>query len=247
MKPLTIVSSILLQIPLSGSVLQKRRRPHPRSLGGLHGVRVHRGPSSWGIYCRVGCFSNAIQFLQRIWSLALVQGKVSWAVRPRRFGPVQSPPQISSEASLERIRCCPTRGEHFTRDHKLFPRKAHNERGEPVFDDVACKTIAKTRYQGRDASSLQDIETSSAVEARVQTAQAKDISESHSPRNSTSKIHPLPSRLSGKAIAPPPKTEGKPETEDEPQKEGEPQRKDDREKKCRPHQADDDWEKIEIG
>ena len=144
MKPLTIVSSILLQIPLSGSVLQKRRRPHPRSLGGLHGVRVHRGPSSWGIYCRVGCFSNAIQFLQRIWSLALVQGKVSWAVRPRRFGPVQSPPQISSEASLERIRCCPTRGEHFTRDHKLFPRKAHNERGEqPVFDMSPAKPLLR--------------------------------------------------------------------------------------------------------
>jgi len=49
-----------------------------------------------------------------------------------------------------------------------------------------------------------------------------------------------------KAIAPP-KTEGKPQTEDEPQKEDEPQTEEDREKKGGPHQAEDDWEKIEIG
>jgi hypothetical protein len=62
--------------------------------------------------------------------------------------------------------------ECFAHDHKFYPRKTHNERGEPVFDMPPAKPLLRQDVKDQ-MHSLQDIKKATIVEAGVLTFQDK--------------------------------------------------------------------------
>ena len=82
--------------------------------------------------------------------------------------------------------------EYFAHDRKFHPRKTHNKRGEPVFDISPAKSLLQQDIKDEMHSHYK---TSRKLQlSRLKkTIQDKDFPRSHSPRNPTSKIHPLPS------------------------------------------------------